>query len=114
MPPFHLQSVVTALGDDAIVGNERVTEHAAFSAVPQGLAVDPQEPDACNVLAIGRSVIVPWGNELTPAAITALGYEGEGARPLGVPQGRRRRDLSCAARLSRLPGARFRAENDPL
>jgi dimethylargininase len=67
--------VVTALGDDAIVGNERVIEHAAFSAVPHRLAVDPQEPDACNVLAIGRSVIVPRGNERTAAAITAPGYE---------------------------------------
>jgi dimethylargininase len=72
---LHLQSVVTALGDDVIVGHDQVIGHAAFSAVPHRLAVAPEEPEACNVLAIGRSVIVPGGCERTAAAIAALGYE---------------------------------------
>ena len=72
---LHLQSAVTALADDAVVGTAELLEQPALRGVPTKLVVPPEEAAAGNVLAVGTTVLVPAGCPRTAAAVAALGLE---------------------------------------
>src|SRR5215218_3711440 len=71
VPPgtLHLQSAVTALADDAVVGTAELLEQPALRGVPT------EEAAAANVVAVGTTVILPAGCPRTAAAVAALGFE---------------------------------------
>ncbi|HYN18700.1 MAG TPA: arginine deiminase family protein, partial [Actinomycetes bacterium] len=77
VPPgtLHLQSAVTALADDAVVGTAGLLEQPALRGIPTKLVVPPEEAAAGNVLAVGTTVLVPAGCPRTAAAVAALGLE---------------------------------------
>ena len=77
VPPgtLHLQSAVTALADDAVVGTAELLEQPALRGVPTKVVVPPEEATAGNVLALGTTVVVPAGCPRTAAAVAALGFE---------------------------------------
>jgi dimethylargininase len=77
VPPgtLHLQSAVTALADDAVVGTAELLEQPALRGVSTKVVVPPEEAAAGNVLAVGTTVVVPAGCPRTAAALVALGLE---------------------------------------
>ncbi len=77
VPPgtLHLQSAVTALADDAVVGAAELLEQPALRGVTTKVVVPPEEAAAGNVLAVGTTVILPAGCPRTAAAVAALGFE---------------------------------------
>jgi len=77
VPPgtLHLQSAVTALADDAVVGTAELLEQPALRGVTTTVVVPPEEAAAANVVAVGTTVVLPAGCPRTAAAVAALGYE---------------------------------------
>jgi dimethylargininase len=77
VPPgtLHLQSAVTALDDDAVVGAAELLEQPALRGVSHKVVVPPEEAAAGNVLAVGATVVMPAGCPQTAAAVAALGFE---------------------------------------
>jgi dimethylargininase len=77
VPPgtLHLQSAVTALDDDAVVGTAELLEQPALRGVTNKVVVPPEEAAAGNVLAVGTTVVMPAGCPRTAAAVAALGFE---------------------------------------
>ena len=77
VPPgtLHLQSAVTALADDTVVGTAELLEQPALRGVATKLVVPPEEVAAANALALGTTVILPAGCPRTAAAVAALGFE---------------------------------------
>ena len=77
VPPgtLHLQSAVTALDDDAVVGAAELLEQPALRGVTHKVVVPPEEAAAGNVLAVGATVVMPAGCPQTAAAVAALGFE---------------------------------------
>jgi dimethylargininase len=77
VPPgtLHLQSAVTALADDAVVGTAELLEQPALRGLPNRVVVPPEEVAAANVLAVGTTVLLPAGCPRTAAAVAALGFE---------------------------------------
>ena len=77
VPPgtLHLQSAVTALADDAVVGTAELLEQPALRGVVNKVVVPPEEVAAANVVAVGTTVVVPAGCPRTAAAVAALGFE---------------------------------------
>jgi dimethylargininase len=77
VPPgtLHLQSAVTALADDAVVGTAELLEQPALRGVTNKVVVPPEEAAAGNVLAVGTTVVMPAGCPRTAAAVAALGFE---------------------------------------
>jgi len=77
VPPgtLHLQSAVTALADDAVVGTAELLEQPALRGVPTKVVVPSEEAAAGNVLAVGTTVVVPAGCPRTAAAVATLGFE---------------------------------------
>jgi dimethylargininase len=77
VPPgtLHLQSAVTALADDAVVGTAELLEQPALRGVPTKVVVPPEEAAAGNALAVGTTVLLPAGCPQTAAAVAALGFE---------------------------------------
>ena len=77
VPPgtLHLQSAVTALADDAVVGTAELLEQPALRGVTSKVVVPPEETAAANALAVGTTVVLPAGCPRTAAAIAALGFE---------------------------------------
>jgi dimethylargininase len=77
VPPgtLHLQSAVTVLADDAVVGTAELLEQPALRGVTHRLVVPPEETAAANVLAVGTTVVLPAGCPRTAAAVAALGFE---------------------------------------
>ena len=72
---LHLQSAVTALADDAVVGTAELLEQPALRGVTNKVVVPPEEAAAANALAVGTTVILPAGCPRTAAAVAALGFE---------------------------------------
>ena len=72
---LHLQTAVTALADDAVVGTAELLEQPALRGVPTKVVVPSEEAAAGNVLAVGTTVLVPAGCPRTAAALAALGFE---------------------------------------
>jgi dimethylargininase len=77
VPPgiLHLQSAVTALADDAVVGTAELLEQPALRGVQHRLLVPPEEVAACNVVAVGTTAVLPAGCPRTAAAVAAFGFE---------------------------------------
>jgi dimethylargininase len=77
VPPgtLHLQSAVTALADDAVVGTAELLEQPALRGVPNKLVVPVEEKAAANLLAVRTTAVVPAGCPGTAAAVRALGFE---------------------------------------
>jgi dimethylargininase len=77
VPPgtLHLQSAVTALADDAVVGTAELLEQPALRGVPHRLVVAAEEVAAANLLAVGTTALLPAGCPDTAAAVRALGFE---------------------------------------
>jgi dimethylargininase len=77
VPPgtLHLQSAVTALADDAVVGTAELLEQPALRGVTHRLVVPPEEVAAANLLAVGSAVLAPAGCPRTAAAVAGLGFE---------------------------------------
>lgn len=71
---LHLKSAVTAIDDETIVLNPAWVDAARFGA-RRAIAVDPAEPMAANVLAIGSTVLVNASAPRTAGRIAAAGYE---------------------------------------
>jgi dimethylargininase len=71
---LHLQSAVTSLSTDAVIGDPAVLEHPPFADVPHRISVPDDETQARNVLAIARDVVMPAGCSLTAGAVADLGY----------------------------------------
>jgi dimethylargininase len=72
---LHLQSAVTALADDAVVGTAELLEQPALRGVATRVVVPPEEVAAANALAVGTTVVLPAGCPRTAAAVAALGFE---------------------------------------
>jgi dimethylargininase len=72
---LHLQSAVTALADDAVVGTAELLEQPALRGVATKVVVPPEEVAAANVVAVGTTVVLPAGCPRTAAAVAALGFE---------------------------------------
>ena len=72
---LHLQSAVTSLADDAVVGTAELLEQPALRGVASKVVVPPEEAAAGNVLAVGTTVVLPAGCPGTAAAVAALGFE---------------------------------------
>jgi dimethylargininase len=72
---LHLQSVVTALADDAVVGTAELLEQPALRGVRHKVVVPPEEAAACNVVAVGTTAVLPAGCPETAAAVGRLGFE---------------------------------------
>jgi dimethylargininase len=72
---LHLQSAVTALADDAVVGTAELLEQPALRGLPHKLVVPPEEAAAANLLAVGTTAVLPAGCPRTAAAVRALGFE---------------------------------------
>jgi dimethylargininase len=77
VPPgvLHLQTLVTAVAADAVVGSARMLDQPAFRSVGRRVVVPPEEAPACNVLAVGPTVVLPAGCPRTAAAVHGLGFE---------------------------------------
>jgi dimethylargininase len=77
VPPgtLHLQSAVTALDDDTVVGTAELLEQPALRGVVNKVVVAREEAAAANVLAVGTTVVMPAGCPQTAAAVAALGFE---------------------------------------
>jgi dimethylargininase len=77
VPPgtLHLQSAVTALADDAVVGTAELLEQPALRSVTTKLVVPPEEAAAANALALGTTVVLPAGCPRTAAAVATLGFD---------------------------------------
>jgi dimethylargininase len=72
---LHLQTAVTALAGDAVVGSASMLAQPAFRSVRRRVQVPPEEARACNVLAVGTTAVLPAGCPATAAAIRRLGLE---------------------------------------
>ena len=72
---LHLQTDVTALAGDAVVGSAFMLAQPAFRSVPRRVVVPPEEAQARNVLAVGTTAVLPAGCPATAAAIGRLGME---------------------------------------
>jgi dimethylargininase len=77
VPPgtLHLQSAVTALAHDAVVGTAELLEQPALRGVATKVVVPPEEAAAANVVAVGTTVVLAAGCPRTAAAVAALGFE---------------------------------------
>jgi dimethylargininase len=77
VPPgtLHLQSAVTALADDTVVGTAELLEQPALHGVTNKVVVPPEETAAANALAVGTTVLLPAGCPRTAAAVAALGFD---------------------------------------
>jgi dimethylargininase len=78
VPPgvLHLQTLVTAIAADAVVGSAAMLDQPPFRPVaPRRVVVPPEEAPACNALAVGSTVVLPAGCPRTAAAVGALGFE---------------------------------------
>src|SRR4029453_5001087 len=77
VPPgtLHLQSAVTALVDDAVVGTAELLEQPALRGGVNKGGVPPEEAAAANVVAVGTPVVLPAGCPRTAAAVAALGFD---------------------------------------
>jgi dimethylargininase len=72
---LHLQSAVTPLADDAVVGTAELLEQPALRGVATRVVVPPEEVAAANALAVGTTVVLPAGCPRTAAAVATLGFE---------------------------------------
>jgi dimethylargininase len=72
---LHLQTDVTALAGDAVVGSAFMLAQPAFRSVPRRVEVPPEEAPARNVLAVGTTAVLPAGCPATAAAVGRLGME---------------------------------------
>jgi dimethylargininase len=72
---LHLQTDVTALVGDAVVGSAFMLAQPAFRSVRRRVVVPPEEAQARNVLAVGATAVLPAGCPATTAAIGRLGLE---------------------------------------
>jgi dimethylargininase len=72
---LHLQSAVTPLADDVVVGMAELLEQPALRGVATRVVVPPEEVAAANALAVGTTVVLPAGCPRTAAAVAALGFE---------------------------------------
>jgi dimethylargininase len=79
---LHLKSAVTSLGGNALLGNRNWLDWKRMQGF-DWVDVDPVEPHAGNVLAIGDSVIVATSFPKTIAAIEARGFK---AIPLNISE----------------------------
>ena len=72
---LHLQTGVTALAGDAVVGSAFMLAQPVFRSVRRRVVVPPEETHGCNVLAVGTTAVLPAGCPATAAAIGRLGLE---------------------------------------
>jgi dimethylargininase len=72
---LHLQTAVTALDDDGVVGSAFMLAQPVFRSVRRRVLVPPEEAPGCNVLTVGRTAVLPAGCPATAAAIRRLGLE---------------------------------------
>jgi len=72
---LHLQTAVTAVVGDAVVGSAFMLAQPVFRSVRRRVVVPPEEAQGCNVLAVGTMAVVPAGCPATAAAIGRLGLE---------------------------------------
>lgn len=72
---LHLQSGLTALRSDMVVGSPELFDQPAFGAVETKVPVPPEEAPACNVVAVGKSVVMAAGCPRTATAVAALGLD---------------------------------------
>lgn len=70
---LHLKSAVTAIDDQTIVLNPEWVDGSQLGA-RRTIAVDPAEPMAANVLAVGGTVLVNASAPRTAERIAAAGY----------------------------------------
>jgi dimethylargininase len=71
---LHLQTVVTAIAADTVVGSAGMLAQPAFRSARRRVVVPPEEAPACNVLAVGSAAVLPAGCPRTAAAIRGLGF----------------------------------------
>jgi dimethylargininase len=72
---LHLQTAVTALAGDAVVGSAFMLAQPAFRSVRRRVLVPPGEAQGRNALAVGTTVLLPAGCPATTAAVGRLGLE---------------------------------------
>lgn len=70
---LHLKSAVTALDDTTVLCSPRWVRPASFAPL-RVVAVDPQEPNAANVVRVGGTLLAAEAYPRTNAALVAQGY----------------------------------------
>src|SRR6266511_4138592 len=56
---LHLQTEVTALAGDAVVGSAFMLAQPVFRSVRRRVVVPPEETQGCNVLSVGTTAVLP-------------------------------------------------------
>jgi dimethylargininase len=79
---LHLKSAVTYLGRNTLLGNRQWFHWQRFAGF-EWVDVDPSEPHAGNVLAIGEAIVFPASFPKTRAIIEAKGFHVE---PLDISE----------------------------
>lgn len=70
---LHLKTAVTALDEGCVLLNPQYVDASEFGV--DHIAVDPDEPDAANVLALGSRVVIPSAHARTAERIARRGFE---------------------------------------
>jgi dimethylargininase len=71
---LHLQTLVTAIAADTVVGSAGMLAQPAFRSVRRRVVVPPEEAPGCNVLAVGAAAVLPAGCPRTAEAVRGLGF----------------------------------------
>lgn len=70
---LHLKTAITALPDESVLVNPQWIDASLFDA-ESVIEVDPSEPNAANILAIGENVMCASAYPRTNERLTARGY----------------------------------------
>lgn len=71
---LHLKTAISSLDEETVLLNPRWIDADLTTGV-RAVRVPREEPDAANVLSVGRRVVLASRDEATAALLTALGYE---------------------------------------
>jgi dimethylargininase len=71
---LHLKSAVTLIDEGRVLHNPTWIDPSSLDDV-KAVAVDPDEPQAANVLSVGAALIVPSAYVKTAAMLSQLGYD---------------------------------------
>lgn len=97
---LHLKSAVTCLSGDTLLANRAWFDPAPFSGY-DWIDVDPAEPHAANVLALGSAVIFPASFPRTRARIEARGFH---VTPLDISELQKAESgLTCSSLIFQAP-----------
>ena len=100
---LHLKTAVSALGDGRLLYSPEFINPSALTGVAC-IAVDDSEPNAANVVSVGRAVLCPASAPCTGSLLRAEGFDVHAvdASELAKAEG----GLTCCSLLVDVPGRR--------